>query len=339
MPDRSTHGRRGSALLAVLWLSAGLSAIAFSVSSNVRSETDRVSTNAEGLRASYLASGAVERAMLWVLWGTSGMAYSNLDGSPRFWRPYQSRLTMAFPSGDAIVEVIPEGARLNINSATPDELYRAVFAVSGDPDRSREIAQGIADWRSAAPSPTAYDQYYFTLGPTFRARHASFQEIEELLLVRGMSPELFYGNYTTGPDGRLYARGGLRDCLSVWGSSGPFDVNASSPALMEAMGMEPAVAAAVVARRQTRPSPTRAKSPNSACSRRASACFPESRSIPCAPPPASAPPAASTPKRCAPPRRRLNCLTRAVPCSRCRSCAGTTTPGRRRLFLPTPACG
>jgi len=128
-----------------------------------------------------------------------------------------------------------------------------VFAVSGDPGRSREIAQGIVDWRSAAPSPTAYDQYYFTLGPTFRARHASFQEIEELLLVRGMSPELFYGNYTTGPDGRLYARGGLRDCLSVWGSLGPFDINASSPALMEAMGLEPATVAAVVARRQTRP--------------------------------------------------------------------------------------
>jgi general secretion pathway protein K len=250
---RSARRRRGSALLAVLWLSAGLSAIAFAVSANVRSETDRVSTNAEGLRASYLASGALERAMLWVLWGNSGMTYANRDGSPRFWRPYQSRLTMAFPSGDAIVEVIPEGAKLNINSATPDDLYRVVFAVSGDPGRSREISQGIADWRSAAPSPTAYDQYYFTLGPTFRARHASFQEIEELLLVRGMSPELFYGNYTTGPDGRLYARGGLRDCLSVWGSSGPFDVNTSSPALMEAIGMEPAAVAAVVARRQTRP--------------------------------------------------------------------------------------
>ena len=244
---------RGSALLAVLWLSAGLSAIALSVSSNVRSETDRVSSDGEGLRASYLASGALERAILWVQWGSNGAIYNNPDGSTRFWRPYQSRLTMSFPSGDAIVEVIPEGAKLNINSATPDELFRVVFAVSADPGRSREIADGIADWRSAAPSPTAFDQYYFTLGPTFRARHASFQEIEELLLVRGMSPELLYGNYTTGPDGRLYARGGLRDCLSVWGSQGPFDFNASSPALMEAMGLTPETAAAVVARRQTRP--------------------------------------------------------------------------------------
>jgi hypothetical protein len=70
--------------------------------------------------------------------------------------------------------------------------------------------------------------------------------------VRGLSPELFYGNYT-GADGRLYARGGLRDCLSVWGSLGPFDVNTVSPALMEAMGVTPEMAASLIATRQQRP--------------------------------------------------------------------------------------
>jgi general secretion pathway protein K len=247
------HAQRGGALLAVLWLSAGLSAIALSVSSNVRSETDRVATEGEGLRASYLAAGALERGILWVQWGSNGLIYTNPDGSTRFWRPNQSRMTMAFPSGDAIVEVIPEGAKLNINTASADDLYRVVFAVSGDAGRARLITDAVVDWRSPVSSPSAFDSYYFTLGPTFRARHASFLEIEELLLVQGMSPELFYGNYTTGADGRLYARGGLRDCLSVWGSMGPFDLNTSSPALMEAMGVDGATVAAVVARRQTRP--------------------------------------------------------------------------------------
>jgi general secretion pathway protein K len=244
---------RGGALLAVLWLSAGLAAIALSVSSNVRSETDRVSTSGEGLRASYLASGALERGILWVLWGSSGFNYAAPDGLPRFWTYNVRRLPMRFPSGDALVEVIPESSKLNINTADPEDLYRVVFAVSGDPARARQIADGIVDWRSPIASPSAFDQYYFGLGPTFRARHASFLEIEELLLVRGMSPELFYGNYTTGSDGRLYARGGLRDGLSVWGSLGPFDVNTASPALLEAMGMTAETAASIVARRQTRP--------------------------------------------------------------------------------------
>jgi general secretion pathway protein K len=161
---------------------------------------------------------------------------------------------MRFPSGDALVEVIPESSRLDVNKATPDDLYRVVLAVSGDPARARQITDGIVDWRSpAAESPSLFDQYYFSLGPTFRARHASLLEIEELLLVEGMSPEMFYGNYTTGADGRLYARGGLRDCLSVWGSLGPFDVNTASPALMEAMGMTPEMAASIVATRQQQP--------------------------------------------------------------------------------------
>ena len=59
---------RGSALLAVLWLSAALAAIAFSLSSTVRGETERTSTAVDGLRSYYLASGAIERASLELLW-------------------------------------------------------------------------------------------------------------------------------------------------------------------------------------------------------------------------------------------------------------------------------
>src|ERR1700693_4719083 len=150
-PARAT---RGGALLMVLWLSAGLAAIAFSVSSSVRTETERVSTSAEGLRAAYLASGAVERGIQWMLWGG---AYRNPDGSPRFWGR-QSSLSMWFPSGAAMVEMIPEASKLSINRATPDDLYRVVLAVSGDPDRSRQIVEAILDWRGPAPAPPGFGQ-------------------------------------------------------------------------------------------------------------------------------------------------------------------------------------
>jgi general secretion pathway protein K len=241
----SAHrAQRGSALLAVLWLSAALAAIAFSVSSTVRTETERVSTSSDGLRASYLATGAVERAIQWIVWGAP---YRKPDGSAMFWDKNQPRLYMTFPSGAAVVEVIPETSKLNINQATPDDLYRVVFAVVGDETRAKEIADGILDWRG--PGGGSFDQYYFSIRPTFQARHASFQEIEELLLVRGMTPEFYYGNYTADSDGRLYARGGLRDCLSTWGSRGPFDVNTASPALLEAIGVPAGDIAALVEKR------------------------------------------------------------------------------------------
>jgi general secretion pathway protein K len=245
---------KGGALLAVLWLAAALSAIAFSVAVTVRSETDRVSSASDGLRAVYLATGSVERAIQWMMWGPGPR---NPDGSARFWQPNQPRMLMSYPSGDAIVELIPESAKLNINTASPEDLLRVAATVTGNLERSREIVAAIIDWRSPSREFTIFDQAYLAISPTFRARHASFEEIEELLLVRGVTPEVFYGNYIPNPNGdpnaRMIATGGLRDCLSVWGGNGPFDLNTASPALMEAMGVPPQGAELIVARRSLQP--------------------------------------------------------------------------------------
>ena len=51
----------GSALIAVLWLSAALSAIAFAMSMTVRGETARTATSMDDLRSYYLASAGVEQ--------------------------------------------------------------------------------------------------------------------------------------------------------------------------------------------------------------------------------------------------------------------------------------
>src|SRR5579871_5089576 len=180
MSKRRTNANKGGALLAVLWLSAGLAAIAFSVSSSVRAETDRVSTAADGLRTWYLATGAVERGIQWMMWGGD---YRRPDGSPQFWERNQPRLYMSFPSGEAVVEMIPESAKLNVNTAGGDRIYAVVLAVTGDEERASEITAAILDWRSASATPSLFDSYYGGISPTFRARHASFEEIEELLLV------------------------------------------------------------------------------------------------------------------------------------------------------------
>jgi general secretion pathway protein K len=246
MPTRGK--RRGSALLAVLWLSAALTAIAFSVSAIVRAEIDRVSSSSDGLRASYLASGAVERAIQWMCWGP---AFHKPDGKPFYeWR--MPRLFMSFPSGDAVIELIPESAKMNINQAGPGDIERVVAAISGDPVQAQQVAAAILDWRGGG-FPGPFDSFYQALNPTFRARHASIQEIEELMDVQGVTPELFYGNYIPDAQGRLYASGGLRDCFSVWGSAGPYDANTASPALMLALGVPQPGVAAIVAARQIVP--------------------------------------------------------------------------------------
>jgi general secretion pathway protein K len=234
---------KGGALLTVLWVSAALAAIALSISMSIRAETDRAGTAADGLRAMYLATGSVDRAVQWLLWGT---------GSDRFfdYRHFSDkpRLNFSYPSGDVVVEMMPEAAKLDLNHASGDDLLRLVTAVSGDPVRARAVAGAMQGSGSSAP-----DVLNPQPGSTFQARPASFGEIEELLLVRGMTPELYYGNYVEDAGGRLSPRGGLRDSLSVWGSPGPFDANAISPALLEALGASPGAVAQLVRQRAQQP--------------------------------------------------------------------------------------
>jgi general secretion pathway protein K len=236
----------------VLWLSAALSAIAFSLASSVRGETERTAAALDGVRSYYLATGAIERALLYMQWGPG---YRLPDGSPRYYAPGMSRLSFAFPSGEAVVEVIPESSKMNINFAPPEDLFRLLVNLGAEPERAREIALGIVDWRSPAPraGPTPFDQYYLSLAPSFLARHASFEEIEEVLLVKGMTPQLFYGTYERSAQGQLMARGGLKDCITVYGALGAFDVNTAEPAVLAAAGLSPELVAAIVQTRRRMP--------------------------------------------------------------------------------------
>ncbi|MCC7157478.1 MAG: general secretion pathway protein GspK [Bryobacterales bacterium] len=229
--------RRGGALLAVLWLSAALTAIAFSVAVSVRGEIARAETSLDGLKEYYLASGALERALLYMLWGGGAR---NPDGTARYWERGQPVIRLPFPTGEAIVEIVPEGAKLNVNTITQLELSRLLQALGLDALRVQQVTEAIIDWRSPAPGgQSLFDAEYLGRFPSFRAPHASLEQIEELLLVRGVTPDLFYGRYDRTPDGGLIPRAGLRDCLTVYPSPTPLDINSAEPEVMRAVGVDP----------------------------------------------------------------------------------------------------
>jgi general secretion pathway protein K len=239
--------QRGGALLAVLWLSAALSAIAYSLANTVRGEVERTSTDVDGLRSYYLARAGIERGILYMQWGNGAP-----PSAPFKYKRGMPLLPFTFPSGQAMVEIIPETAKLNINTSPPLELFRLLLALGADPARAEQIVAAIVDWRSHA-GITQFDMFYQSLTPSFRSRHASFEETEELLLLRGMTRELYYGGYYHDTNGHLVPRAGLRDCVSVFGSRGPFDVNTAEPAVLVTLGLPPEAAAAIVARRRVQP--------------------------------------------------------------------------------------
>ncbi|MCS7025539.1 MAG: type II secretion system protein GspK [Bryobacteraceae bacterium] len=239
---------RGGALLAVLWLSAALSAVAFSVATTIRGEVERSSTATDGVKSYFLARGAIERALLWMVWSE---LYRNPDGSYRYWVPGARRLNFDFPAGQVEVQLIPELGKLNVNTIRPGELFALLLALGAPAERAREITAAILDWRTPSPQGlTEFDQYYLLRTPTFLARHASIEEIEEVLNVRGMTLELFHGSWDRDREGNLFAKAGLKDCLSVYASGEQVDVNSAQPETLLAMGLPPdAVATLVQARR------------------------------------------------------------------------------------------
>ncbi|MGB7761739.1 MAG: hypothetical protein WBL61_18045, partial [Bryobacteraceae bacterium] len=238
-----TSARRGSALLTVLWLSAALAAIGFSLATTIRGETERTSTALDGLRAYYLAAAGVDRAAVEVLWAVQNPAAGTIPEGA-------TQVTYHFASGDVQVDFIPETAKLNVNRASIEDLTRLGMALGLDEARAAGLAHSIDQARNPAAAPEAAP------GPSFQPAGASLQEIEELLSVPGVTPELFYGTY--GPrqgaaGGGLARSPGLVDCLTVYGRGSLVDVNTASPAVLAAVGMDPGAIAALVGRRNAGP--------------------------------------------------------------------------------------
>lgn len=242
-------GRRGSALLTVLWLSAALTVIGFSLAITIRGETERTATALDGLRSYYLAAAGVDRAAVELLWAMQNPGASRLP-------EHATQVKYHFDSGDVRVEFIPETAKLNVNNVTNvsiEDLTRLGMALGLDEMRAAALAQAIDQARTSGGGGAAGSGGL----PSFPSGGASIQEIEELLAVPGVTPELFYGTYVPQQDAtgavHLMRRSGLVDCLSVYGIRNEVDANTADPAVLAAVGMSPAGIAALLAMRSQGP--------------------------------------------------------------------------------------
>jgi hypothetical protein len=148
------------------------------------------------------------------------------------------RMTFSYPDGVAVVEVIPESSKLNVNGAKPEELFRLMLALGANEARARLLAEAIVDWRSAGTTSDGtgpFDAIY--RASSFLAPHASFKQLEELLLVRGMTTELFYGHFGPNATGDMVYYPALRDCVTTYSNGmAMFDINSVPGPVLEAVG-------------------------------------------------------------------------------------------------------
>jgi type II secretory pathway component PulK len=105
------------------------------------------------------------------------------------------------PNGDFRHGVIDEGGKLNLNSLimwdSSGNMAQAVL--SQLPNMTTDAAGSIADWLDQDDNPNstggAENTYYSGMNPPYRCRNGFMDSLDELLLVKGVTPELLYGQY------------------------------------------------------------------------------------------------------------------------------------------------
>ena len=240
--------RRGSALLAVMWLSIALTMIAFTLSRTVRTEFDRADLNVDSTRAYFLARGGIERAMMYLLNPRS----PEEDAPGPGFTPGQRWMRFSFPAGDVAVEIVGESGKLNVNHAPPEALGRTLAAAGVDPGLAMSMAGRIEAARSPSREAILNTRRNAGEASSFPRRPASFQYLEELLAVPGMTPELLFGTYRQDFEGNWMRIGGLHRHLSVVGSQ-TVDVNYASPEVLRAAGVPSSVIGSILQMREVGP--------------------------------------------------------------------------------------
>jgi hypothetical protein len=234
----------------VLWLSIALSAIAFALARSVRTELERAAFNVDSMRAYYLAKGGIERALLQMVRPPGGPA--NPDQG---FRPGQNWMHFAFTGGAVDVQIEGEGGKLDINQAPAEAVARVLAATGLDPAFAVGAAARLVETRAHTPwtsVPTSGAGANLSAPSTFSRPGASFQELEELLMLPGFNADILYGTYARNPQGTLRRLGGLNRQLTVYG--GPIvDANYASAEILSAAGLPGATINAVMQIRAERP--------------------------------------------------------------------------------------
>ncbi len=150
-----------------------------------------------------------------------------------------------------------EAGKVNLNQAT-DAVLRNLLGAIGLAGAERDaVADAILDWRDADDHHRlsgAEKEYYLALPEPYEPRNGNFESVEELLLVKGVTPELFYGRTIALPGGETRAMPGLRDLVTVYTDTAQINVNsAPREVLLAVPGMTEAAAEAILAFRKTRP--------------------------------------------------------------------------------------
>jgi len=191
VPQPGRNRSNGTVLIVAMWIVVVLAGLVLVFGRSMRVEMAASANHVAALQADAAAQGALQFVLAEVD-GSNGTCTADPTaceavqvGDGFFWIlnfSFDDDRTWCFGIRD-------EASRININTATDDVLLKL-------PGMDAELAASIADWRDADSdiSPGgAENEYYLLLADPYYCKNAGFEAVEELLLVKGTSAELLFG--------------------------------------------------------------------------------------------------------------------------------------------------
>ena len=143
------------------------------------------------------------------------------DGEEIQWRAGAVIPPVPFGGGEYRVEVENESGKVNINLASRNMLMMILNSFDLEEQDKNTIADSILDWRDKDNLHRlngAEDDYYLSLPEPYESKDGDFDTIEELLFVKGVSPEIF--------------NGGLNKMVTIYSKVKKININAASEKML-----------------------------------------------------------------------------------------------------------
>lgn len=240
---RTFGSQRGAALIIVIWVVAFFSIVLAAFAFSMRTELDAARNFKEEAEAAEVARAGIEKAMVTLVNTGPNEISGSMPPGP-----------LEAPLGRGAYRVVigDEEGKISLNRAPAEVLARLLQNTGvGDQHLVDTIVDSIQDWRDTDKFHRlngAEDEYYQSLPQPYHAKDGDFDTVEELLLVKGMTPQILYGNIKDrerlallgqrNPGERHLGPGeylGIRPFLTVYGS-GQANPNTASFEVLMALG-------------------------------------------------------------------------------------------------------
>lgn len=235
------NNERGAALILVILMVSIIVAVTMELNASSRANVYEAANFRDRVKTLYIAKSGFNAAATLLLRDNN-----NYDALTEIWArteilsPYSAQLFEG--DGHCTLIIEDESGKIPVHKLVSgsayNQQYRDILArflslpeFDLKPDQVESIIDSIKDWLDSDEDISgrgAESAYYQTLAPPYNSKNGALDSLDELLLVQGITPEIFFG---------AEGKPGIRDFLTVYGD-GQININTAPKMVLMALSVD-----------------------------------------------------------------------------------------------------